>query len=185
MRGVKRQNVYLRLYAASILALVLGACSNAATQQNSAPAQNMFNGLPIDGIRCDTMEGAAQHIHSQLQMFDHGRVVKVPAQIGIPKIGTCLYWLHTHTADGIIHVESPVKHRTFTLGEFFDIWGMDLNRSQADGLHAPPGQTLQIWVNGKPYNGDPNHIILRDREEIIMQVGPPYGKPAKYDWSQL
>lgn len=30
--------------------------------------------------------------------------------------GTCFYWLHTHAADGIIHVESPV-HRVFTLGK--------------------------------------------------------------------
>jgi hypothetical protein len=185
MRGVKRQNLGLRLFVASILVLALGACSNAATQQNTTAAQSMFNGLPIDGIRCDTMEGAAQHIHAQLQLFDHGRIVKVPAQIGIPKIGTCLYWLHTHTADGIIHVESPVKHRSFTLGQFFDVWGMDLNRSQADGLRAPAGSELEIWVNGKLFQGDPRSIVLHDRQEIVMQVGPPYGKPAKYDWSQL
>ncbi len=36
--------------------------------------------------------------------------------------GGCFYWLHTHTEDGIIHIESPVQ-RTFTLGHFFAIWG--------------------------------------------------------------
>ena len=29
-------------------------------------------------------------------------------------------WLHTHAADGIVHIESPVD-RTYTLGNFFDV----------------------------------------------------------------
>jgi len=42
-------------------------------------------------------------------------------------------WLHTHAADGIIHTESPVE-RTYTLGDFFDIWGQPLGRHQV-GRH--------------------------------------------------
>jgi hypothetical protein len=30
--------------------------------------------------------------------------------------------LHTHDTSGIIHVESPTV-RSFTLGEFVDLWG--------------------------------------------------------------
>jgi hypothetical protein len=52
----------------------------------------------------------------------------VPAGIGI-KPPDCIYWLHTHDISGIIHVESP-DNRTFTLGQFFDIWGKKFNNSQ-------------------------------------------------------
>jgi hypothetical protein len=31
--------------------------------------------------------------------------------------GSCFMWLHTHAADGIVHIESPVT-RTFTLVAF-------------------------------------------------------------------
>ena len=91
-------------------------------------AQSFFGGAPIDGIHCDVQEGAVEHIHAHLQLFDRGRALVVPEDIGIPNGGACLYWLHTHAEDGIIHIESPVR-RTFTLGEFFDVWGVALSRS--------------------------------------------------------
>ena len=78
-------------------------------------AQSFFGSLPIDGITCDRQEGAAEHIHISLELFDRGQAVQVPANIGIPQTGACLYWIHTHSADGFIHIESPVN-RTFDSG---------------------------------------------------------------------
>ena len=43
--------------------------------------------------------------------------------------GSCFFWLHTHTEDGVVHIESPVR-RTFTLGDFFGIWQIPLSSSQ-------------------------------------------------------
>ncbi len=147
-------------------------------------AQSFFGTLPIDKIRCDSMEGAVEHIHAHLQLFDRGHKVSVPAGIGIPSNGSCLYWLHTHTDDGFIHVESPMV-ATFTLGQFFDIWGMTLSRTQAASLRAARGRHLTITINGKAYTGDPRRIVLRDREEIVVQNGPPFGKPVPGDWSRV
>ena len=140
-------------------------------------AQSFFGGAPIDHIRCDAAEGAVVHIHAHVQLFDRGHVVEVPAGIGIPAGENCLYWVHTHAADGIIHIEAPVK-RSFTLGEFFDVWGVTLNRSQAVGLVMPKGKLLSIWVNGKPWHGrNPQSIMLRDHEEIVIERTPPYVHP--------
>jgi hypothetical protein len=148
-------------------------------------AQSFFGTLPIDGIRCDAQEGSVEHVHVQLQLFDRGGAVAVPAQIGIPQSGSCLYWLHTHAADGFIHIESPVR-RTFTLGQFFDIWGPDLSWNRAGSVVAAHGRHLSIWVNGVAWRGhDPRDIVLRDRETIVIQNGPPFAKPARADWSQL
>lgn len=147
-------------------------------------AQSFFGGAAIDGIHCDTMEGAVEHIHSHIALVDRGRPVNVPANIGIPDGAGCLYWVHTHTADGFIHIESPVK-RPFTLGQFFDIWGMDLSRSKAASVQAPRGRKLSVWVNGQAYTGDPNAIVLRDHEAIVIQNGPPFAKLAKVDWGAL
>lgn len=131
-------------------------------------AQGMFAGLPIDGIRCDTTEGAVEHIHARLKLVERGRPVTVPAMIGIPQGGSCLYWLHTHAEDGMIHIESPVR-RGFTLGQFFDVWGETLNRTQAGGVRATRGRQLSIFVNGKRWGGDPRAIPLRDNEEITIR----------------
>jgi hypothetical protein len=148
-------------------------------------AQSFFGGLPIDGIHCDAVEGVVLHIHAKLELYDHGKSVPVPEGIGIPQGAGCLYWLHTHTADGIIHIESPQK-RTFTLGQFFDIWGPSLSATTAASLTAPAGKRLSIWVNGKPQTGsDPRTIPLADHETIVIQSGPPFARPAPADWSNL
>jgi hypothetical protein len=47
---------------------------------------------------------------------------------------SCFMWLHTHSADGIIHTESPVN-RVCALGAFFDLWGQPLDR-----LHVGPAR---------------------------------------------
>jgi hypothetical protein len=47
-----------------------------------------------------------------------------------------LYWLHTHAADGIIHIESPIR-RIYTLGDFFDVWGEQLGPNQVGTLRGP------------------------------------------------
>lgn len=149
-----------------------------------ARAQSMFQGLPLDGIRCDTTEGAVQHVHAHLQLFNRGHAITVPGEIGIPQGAGCLYWVHTHSDDGIIHIESPVK-RTFTLGQFFDIWDMDLSRTRAGDLHAFPGHKLRVTVDGKIWTKDPRDIPLRDREEIVIQSGPPYSSGHRADWSRM
>lgn len=148
-------------------------------------AQSFFGGLPVDGIHCDRQEGAVEHIHVSLQLFDRGRGVAVPANIGIPQGVGCLYWIHTHSGDGFIHIESPVK-RSFTLGEFFDIWGPDLSWTTAASVSAPHGHQLAIWVDGKPWHGkSPRTIALHDHQTIVIQSGPPFAKPVHPDWSQL
>jgi len=148
-------------------------------------AQSLFGGLPVDGIRCEQMEGAVLHIHSNLQLYDRGHALTVPANTGISPSSQCLYWLHTHTADGFIHIESPVK-QTFTLGQFFDIWGQDLDWKHAGPLSASSGHKLSIWVDGKPWDGkDPRSIALRDKETIVIQNGPPFARPVVPDWSKL
>jgi hypothetical protein len=148
-------------------------------------AQSFFGTLPIDGIRCDREEGAVEHVHVNLQLYNRGRTITVPAGIGIPQGSACLYWLHTHSGDGFIHIESPVQ-RTFDLGEFFDIWGPDLSWTKAAGVTAPHGGRLSIWVDGKAWHGsDPRAIPLRDHETIVIQSGPPFATPSHPDWSKL
>ena len=140
---------------------------------------NMLGALPIDNIKCEGMEGAVVHIHQHIALYDKGREVQVPANIGIHGGANCLYWVHTHTNDGLIHNESP-NRRVFTLGNFFDIWGQELSWYVAGPVHAVRGHKLIIQVNGHGYKGkDPRNIPLRNHEEIVIQSGPPYARVIK------
>jgi hypothetical protein len=81
-------------------------------------------------------------------------------------------WLHTHSADGIIHTESPVN-RAYTLGEFFDIWGQPLGREQAGPAHGP----VTALLNGRVFTGNPREIPLLAHAQIQLEVGRPLLAP--------
>ncbi|HZO94276.1 MAG TPA: hypothetical protein VFB22_10975 [Candidatus Baltobacteraceae bacterium] len=160
------------------LALVAAACAAMLLGGRAATAA-IPTGQTIDGIRCDQMEGSVLHIHQHLAVLDHGKPVGVPEDVGRPLIAGCFYWLHTHTPDGIIHVESP-SFRTFTLGNFFDIWGQPLSRTDVAGAKPRKGEHVQVWVDGSRYTGDPRKIELTQHLDVTIEVGPPYTKPAPF-----
>src|SRR5215813_1522896 len=89
------------------------------TGQEIAPASTTQTGT-VNGIQCGSKEQLAYHIHAHLTVFDNGQARSIPGGIGIPGSqveqttegpvaagGQCIYWLHTHAPDGVIHIESP------------------------------------------------------------------------------
>jgi hypothetical protein len=80
--------------------------------------------------------------------------------------GKGIYWLHTHDTTGIIHMEAPA-HVSFTLGEFFDMWGQPLTAGQVGPAHGP----LTVFVNGRRQGGDPRSIPLTAHDVIQLDVG--------------
>ena len=142
-------------------------------------------GRPVDQISCQTSEQTLFHIHAHLAIFVNGKARQVPAAIGVPgpqaqqtpngpfiATGTCFYWLHTHAADGIIHIESPVQ-RTYTLGDFFDEWGQPLGPAQA----GPAAGRVVALYDGKVYRGSPRDIPLTAHAQIQLDVGDPLIAP--------
>jgi hypothetical protein len=80
--------------------------------------------------------------------------------------GSCFYWLHTHQTDGIIHIESP-SQQTYTLGDFFDLWGQKLSSTQVGNDKG----AVIAYVNGQRYTGDPRGIPLTAHAVIQLNVG--------------
>jgi hypothetical protein len=148
------------------------------------------SGQTIDGVSCSSSEQTLFHIHTHLTIFVNGQPRQVPAGIGIPGAvttqgqggpyvgsGNCFYWLHTHAADGIIHIESPVK-RTFTLGNLFDEWGQPLGPDQA----GPARGKVTVIVNGRVFSGDPRNAPLGALENLQVEVGTPLVAPETINW---
>jgi len=165
----------------SLIAAALACCMIAAVPHHT-PVKSA-GPPPIDGIKCQGMEGAVVHIHQYLALYNGYQRIPVPANIGIHD--DCLYWLHTHTSDGLIHDEVPI-HKFFTLGNFFDVWKQPLNWYQAGPLRARGFSKLKITVNGKPFKGNPRSIELDNHTEIIIKAGPPYvTHPPHYNWGNM
>jgi hypothetical protein len=134
------------------------------------------HGQVVDGIPCQTSEQADYHVHAHLSILDNGEPVSIPANVGMTP--NCLYWLHTHDASGVIHVEAQ-SQRAFTLGQFFDVWGQPLNGGNVAGHRG----TVTAFVDQQPFIGDPRSIPLTDRKSITLEIGKVVPPPANYDFS--
>jgi hypothetical protein len=116
-------------------------------------------------------EGNALHIHQHLDILLNSKPVTVPAGIGINPVARFISPLHTHDVSGVIHVESDVK-RDFTLGQFFDVWGVRFSKNCVGAYCAKGTDTLRVFVNGKLVSGDPRILVLREHQEIAVVYGP-------------
>ena len=147
------------------------------------------NAPVIGDISCDTMEHFNTHIHAHLDIFISGKEFAIPSDIGIIP-NKCIYWLHTHDDTGVIHIESP-ENRTFTLGEFFDIWGQNFTNSQIfDNTIGENGNnTLSVYVNGKTMTmttaSDYRQIPINAHDEIAIVYGKsPDSIPSSYKFPE-
>jgi hypothetical protein len=150
------------------------------TGSEVAPASTTQTGT-VNGIKCGSKEELAYHIHAHLTVFDKGQARSIPGGIGIPgsKVvqttegpvasgGVCIYWLHTHAPDGVIHIESPTQ-RIYTLGDFFDEWHQPLSANQVGDVKGK----VSAIVNGKLWTKDPREIPLNAHNVIQLNVGSP------------
>jgi hypothetical protein len=155
-----------------------------------APATTTRLGMIVDGVQCQSIAQLAYTAYSHLQVYVDGRSVALPGGIGLVGVKTkatshglvfspktCMYWLHTLAADGIIQVQSPVR-RAYTLGVLFKIWDQPLSSDQVATAH---GHVIAT-VNGRRWPGDPSAIPLRERESIQIAVGTPVPPYAAVDW---
>lgn len=139
-------------------------------------------GQLVDNIPCETSEQVVLHVHSHLAIIANGVNVQVPGFIGVASspTGGCLYWIHTHAPDGILHVEagdvSAPNGGPYTLGMFFDIWGEPLTRTQIGPFHGD----VTAYVNGTAYTGDLRAIPLVAHQNIVLEIGKPLVPPPNY-----
>ncbi len=155
-----------------------------------APASTTQTGA-VNGIQCGPTEQLVYHIHAHLAVYVNGAPRALPAGIGIPGSvaqqtaqgpvaagGQCIYWLHTHAPDGVIHVESPTQ-RIYTLGDFFDEWHQPLS---ANRVGTASGRVTVI-VNGKPWTKDPRSTPLIPHAVIQLSVGRPVAPFQSISWA--
>lgn len=162
--------------AAAIAVIVIAAVY---FSENQTPSVNT-----VDGVSCDPTEGSIFHIHAHLDMIVDSKSVIIPAGIGI-KPNECLYWVHTHTTDGIIHIESPAQ-RIFTLGQFIKVWDNTPGISATFEQLTHDDTNLKVFVNGKEVNNSFDKIALSAHDEIVIISGNvPSSFPSSYEFGGL
>jgi hypothetical protein len=129
------------------------------------------------GLPALRREGTTLHMHQHLDLFIHGHPVPVPAEIGVNRVEGFIAPIHTHDGSGVIHIESSVVSR-YTLGQFFDIWGLRLTSTCLGGYCNAGDQLLRVYVNGAPVTSPPRDIGLEDNQEIVITYGTAQELPA-------
>jgi hypothetical protein len=161
-----------------------GPAADAPWAANVAGLRQRLHRLGLPVLR---LEGVVVHIHQHLDLYLEGTHVAVPAGIGIGRDAGGVFFspLHTHDRSGILHVESSTK-RTYSLGEFFGVWGVRLSATCIGSFCAGGNRKIFMFVDGRVFHGDPAQIPLRSHEEIVLSFGTlaqvPKAIPSSYSF---
>lgn len=206
-------------------AVINGTYGPAYTSNSSCPnggycgdypnGGNGPDGNMVDNIPCEPYMSDNYHIHVFVGIYYNGQEIALPTATGIvqPIIdsvgddnkGTqCFYFTHTHDSTGVVHIESDnggvpenVPNDTkFTLGQYFAVWGVNINCPMGTGCvgqFGPYNGPMEIFTSGQkfrgdgtpgspvtkeqdltPWYGDPNTIPLYSHEVIWILIGPSF-----------
>jgi hypothetical protein len=197
-RQIRRQQIrrYSIIGGGIVVVLLLGLLISQLIIHNATPKTGLnaqpATGQTVDGLQCLPSQGVALHHHQYLDLYINGQQQNVPPGTGIINSAGCLYPLHVHDGEqNIIHNETAQKDATFTLGQFFDIWGVKLSSSQVGTYQTDSSHTLVIKLVDKSgavttYTGNPYDLKLNDEETIYLLYNSP-NVPLKpfTDWQNL
>jgi hypothetical protein len=112
-----------------------------------------------------------------LELFANRRVVIVPAAVGVRgarvELGRvvaarCRARFWTTDPSGVVAFDGPA-----TLGGFFGVWGPKPGPTRLVGFHG----AVRVYRNGVRVGSDPRRVVLRDGDELVLEVGgyvPPH-----------
>jgi hypothetical protein len=160
-------------------------------------------GNAVDKIPCDPTEYLSDyHVHMYLGIVYKGRQIAVPDAIGLKGPGPeqngyistakCFYFIHTHDASGMIHIESssslPPSANVYTFKNILDVWGMKYSNTSFGpfkgqlhvfvGNPASLGETTVSKYTKFKHAGQLGTIPVKSHEVIWIEIGKPVTKGA-------
>lgn len=163
----------------AILALGLAACGGprGVAPIGTGPLYRPGPGAKQPPGHACTGDRAAAWVH--LELFAHGKVVVVPAGIGVAppferdgayvRGGRCRLPLSTDEPTGVVALTRP----GMVLGDLFAVWGRPLAADRLAGFRAP----VTVHLDGRRWIADPRSVPLRPYSQIVVQAGTPLVDP--------
>lgn len=121
------------------------------------------------------------HAHILLSVFRDGTPVEVPANIGFGPDGSHSS-LHTHTPDGVIHMEADDPF-PYELGQLFQVWGVAFGPDRLGGDVAAGDKKVFVYVNGKL--APPGPVAMKDKDNVVVAYGTADSFPKLPDDAAL
>ena len=136
--------------------------------------------LQAIGLPALKAEGTVVHTHEHLDIFVLGRHIQIPTGVGIDEQERFIAPIHTHDQTGVLHVESD-EAREFTLGQFFDMWGVLLTESCLGAHCADADHTLKFYVDGREVP-DARAVELKHHMQIAIVYARRGAAPVNVPW---
>ncbi len=134
---------------------------------------------------CKRGLGARVGVHVELFAANH--VVLVASGIGTrPPRGysegriskaACYGDLVTLEPTGVVLVRRGAR---LHLADLFRSWGQPLSLRSLATFAASQGKTVRVFVDGRPWRGQPGRVPLRTHSEIVLEVGPYVPPHSRY-----
>jgi hypothetical protein len=145
-----------------------------------APAR-VLRGEPVGALRCGA---AGRRFGVHLEVFARGRVVIVPAGIGVAaprtRVGAfvrprgCSYPVRTLDPTGVVEAR---RGASLTLGRLFAVWGQPLSETRLAAFSTRRGAPVRAYVGGRRWRGPVGAIPLLRHAQIVLELGrfiPPH-----------
>ena len=113
--------------------------------------------------------GGISHIHSSLSIIIDGNEIAIPGDIGIQD-SDCpdgMRGVHTHHADGTLHIESPGAMDA-PVGAFFEIWGENFDETHILNKESNEENEVVMFVNGQE-NLEFENYVMNDGDVIEIE----------------
>jgi hypothetical protein len=146
-----------------------------------AAGRAVLQGRPVAGLTCGAN---SRRMGVHIEVFARGRVVIVPAGIGVAtpfardgafvRPRACTYPLRTLAPTGVVEVD---RRRRLTLGHLFRLWGQPLSRTRLVGFRTTSKRPVRAYVAGRRWRRRLDAIPLRHHAQIVLQLGryiPPH-----------
>ncbi len=179
--GGKGPNWALMGALGAILAAIVIFAIVFAKQSNATPNMTANS---VDGIGCNANMTVGYHVHPHITVLIKGKPFQFSQDVGHYYDHDCLFWMHKHQDEnGLIHLESPAPVKP-TLKAFFDISRLTFGAQGVPNITPGPSEQRKVWVNMKPYSGDPLTIPLVQHTDITIEIGPPFSPPRKFPFAK-
>ena len=126
--------------------------------------------------RAGLTAGGDPHIHPKINVVVRDAKVEVPGDMGL---AGGMQPMHTHEADGTVHVEGARDGR---LGHFMGLWGVEFGPDRLGPHRTRGSERVRMWVKApkasafKEVPPDPS-LRLEDGQEVYLYYGPPAQAP--------
>lgn len=120
----------------------------------------------------------APRYQAHIEIFGANKVVLAPPAIGAERPGPlldgqltaarCFGNVVTLNPTGIVYVRDGAH---VTLQTLFRAWGQKLSATTVASF-GEPARRLRVFVDGRPYHGDPGRLRIEPRAEIVIEAGP-------------